>query len=334
MHRYCSNMQGALFSFEKMRDSAEEMGDFHREIEAYYQAGLTLKQMQDYTNAAKSFKRMLQVAWYYGRVPKEMLAYEMLSRVYFYLGNVEKAQYYSTRAIQGLAETQTSRTRLLAIVKYRSRMEISEEEFLFRNVKDDDVQRRYKHVLPFSKMRATLDANIKTLVKFHMKLKNTFYRLEQESIGSYHSSVEYMAIEKNKTQTLKEKAKLHYLQEAVDFKLDITTSIRRKGTPIHKIAINDMPSPTADANHTNPLPHTYRKLKAKRSAADPDEWECEADHIKVIQVGIPPQHNRATHDYLQGFQDESNYQQMRLKKFKEETKVNKKVIVNMKELIN
>lgn len=43
LHRFYNNVDGSVSAFQKMRDAAEDIGDFNQEIEAYYQAGLTLK---------------------------------------------------------------------------------------------------------------------------------------------------------------------------------------------------------------------------------------------------------------------------------------------------
>jgi len=82
------NHLGAIRSFEKIRDAAEDIGDCFKEVTAYYQVGLTLKRMKNYNAALNSFKRMLQVAWNYDLVQAELHAYEMIGRSYFHLGNV------------------------------------------------------------------------------------------------------------------------------------------------------------------------------------------------------------------------------------------------------
>jgi len=77
-----------------MRDAAEDIGDYNSEIDAYYEAGVTLQKMQEYDQALKSFKRMLQVSWSFNKGSSEIKAYDMVAKMYFYLGNVPKAAYY------------------------------------------------------------------------------------------------------------------------------------------------------------------------------------------------------------------------------------------------
>lgn len=91
LHRFYNNVDGSVSAFQKMRDAAEDISDFNQEIEAYYQAGLTLKRCRSYEIALKSFKRMLQVSWSYGVISQETKAYELIGLMYYYLGNVEKA---------------------------------------------------------------------------------------------------------------------------------------------------------------------------------------------------------------------------------------------------
>lgn len=46
------------------------------------------------------------------------------------------------------------------------------------------------------------------------------------------------------------KEKLYYLNNAIDFKMDRTTEIRRKGTPFKDMLLKDMPSPTCEQNNS------------------------------------------------------------------------------------
>jgi tetratricopeptide (TPR) repeat protein len=114
-----TKLSGALLSFQKMRDAAEDIHDFVQEIDAYYKAGLTLKRTQQYAKALLVFKRMLQVAWNNNKQSAEMLAYSMIGRMYFYLGNIHKANYYNERSIKGQTEAPDSKTKLISATHYR-----------------------------------------------------------------------------------------------------------------------------------------------------------------------------------------------------------------------
>jgi tetratricopeptide (TPR) repeat protein len=119
LHTFYGNLSGALLSFQKMRDAAEDIHDFVQEIDAYYKAGLTLKRTQQYAKALLVFKRMLQVAWNNNQQSAEMLAYSMIGRMYFYLGNIHKANYYNERSIKGQTEAPDSKTKLISATHYR-----------------------------------------------------------------------------------------------------------------------------------------------------------------------------------------------------------------------
>ena len=95
-----------------MRDAAEDIHDFEKEIDAYYKAGMTLKKTQNYEKALLVFKRMLQVAWNNNHQSAEIQAYSMIGRMYYYLGNTHKAAYYNNRSLNGLTEIPDSKQKL------------------------------------------------------------------------------------------------------------------------------------------------------------------------------------------------------------------------------
>jgi len=72
--------------------------------------------MKEYEQALKSFKRMLQVAWAVNKISSEIKAYDMIAKMFFYLGNVPKAANYHKRALEGLVEVTSSRTRQLSFI--------------------------------------------------------------------------------------------------------------------------------------------------------------------------------------------------------------------------
>lgn len=87
VHRTSCNLSGAITSFQSMRNAAEDIGDGLSETEAYYQAGITFthKNLRDYEAALKTFRRMLQVAWFYNIRAAEIKAYDNIGKMCFYL---------------------------------------------------------------------------------------------------------------------------------------------------------------------------------------------------------------------------------------------------------
>jgi tetratricopeptide (TPR) repeat protein len=77
---------------------------------------LTLQKAKDYDQALKSFKRMLQVSWAVNKISSETKAYDMIAKMFYYLGNAQKAAHYHKRALEGLVELTGSRTRQLSLI--------------------------------------------------------------------------------------------------------------------------------------------------------------------------------------------------------------------------
>lgn len=55
---------------------------------------------------------MLQVTWNYNKEKEEILAYDMIGRMHFYRGNLERAKYYSNRCKLGLTEVEHSKMKM------------------------------------------------------------------------------------------------------------------------------------------------------------------------------------------------------------------------------
>ena len=64
-----------------------------------------------YENAAKCFKKQLELAWRLNDLPGETRAYEHIGIQYYYLGFLEKSKYYNDRSIRGKSEKRDSKVR-------------------------------------------------------------------------------------------------------------------------------------------------------------------------------------------------------------------------------
>lgn len=79
--------------------------------------------MSDHDEAVKQFKKMLQLAWQEGEQVMELKAYDQLSVDYFYLGQLEKSQYYHDRFIRGKNENDHSIVKKVTCNLLKSRRE-------------------------------------------------------------------------------------------------------------------------------------------------------------------------------------------------------------------
>ena len=86
-------------------------------MKCYQLLGESYLDSKDYSNAVKSFKKLMQLAWREKSKPTEIKAYEGLSNTYYYLGELDKCQFLSKRIIQGQYEREDSKIRELVLNK-------------------------------------------------------------------------------------------------------------------------------------------------------------------------------------------------------------------------
>jgi tetratricopeptide (TPR) repeat protein len=96
-------------------DLSLEMCEFARAMDYYGTLGLLLEKRKDYDLAIFAFKKMLQLAWLNQTPNNEIHAYLGLAKQNFYSQQLEKAEIYIDRAVNGKLETLTSAPRILAV---------------------------------------------------------------------------------------------------------------------------------------------------------------------------------------------------------------------------
>lgn len=126
---YYGNLEGALRSYQKMRDTAEDIADFSSEIDAYHEAGNILMKLGSYDAALNAYKRMLQVAWAFNKTSAEMQAFDMIGKVHFYLGDITMSAYFNKRSLEGLSEVADSRAKILSTTQYNFRIGIRDGKY-------------------------------------------------------------------------------------------------------------------------------------------------------------------------------------------------------------
>lgn len=127
-HQY-ENYQGALKSFQKIRDIAQDVEDHAIEKESYALMAKSLKALGEYTQAVIVLKRMLQLAWVDKDIKVEMRAYEMIAGCYFCMQDLLRADYFIDRAMRGKFEVESSKTRELSDQNYKRKKQIRHEQW-------------------------------------------------------------------------------------------------------------------------------------------------------------------------------------------------------------
>ena len=82
---------------------------------AFKQIGYCMLQLNDRMNALKAYKCSLQAAWHINHYTGEMNAYENIAICYFYLGKLEKAEYYINRRLRGQTEAMFSAQKKISL---------------------------------------------------------------------------------------------------------------------------------------------------------------------------------------------------------------------------
>lgn len=70
--------------------------------------GYTNSLLLKYETAVICFKYLLSIAWICNSLEGEFAAYEGLSKMYMYMGQIEKAKFYDAKIINGIYEPRDS----------------------------------------------------------------------------------------------------------------------------------------------------------------------------------------------------------------------------------
>ena len=128
LHR---EIQQSITCFMKLRDVAEEEEDRVTSMNAYRSLGQCYLQTRKYDLARICFKKMLENSWVAGSFEGEMEAYELLSVQYYYLGMLDKSQYYHDRSLHGKSEPKTSPTYQMVMQNYLASQVLEHEKSNF-----------------------------------------------------------------------------------------------------------------------------------------------------------------------------------------------------------
>ena len=109
-------------TFDLMKDVAEETRNWYQAMQSYNWIGRTLQQTHDYINAAKAYKKMMQLSWVTNIPEFEVKAFANLSKQYFYMQYIDKSKFYETRFLRGLLENPNSCQRVIAEQLFHNRL--------------------------------------------------------------------------------------------------------------------------------------------------------------------------------------------------------------------
>eukprot|EP00347_Sterkiella_histriomuscorum_P024572 403330650 len=110
---FFNDFRGAVVIYKIIRNVASDEGNDFNKMITYCDLGQCYNQLKEYENSIKCYKKLLELAWRLESIQFEIKAYEQLGIQYYYIGNIEKSQYYNDRAMRGKCEKKDSKIREL-----------------------------------------------------------------------------------------------------------------------------------------------------------------------------------------------------------------------------
>lgn len=111
--------------FNLMRDVAEQTRNWCWVMQSYEWMGKTLQASNDFHNAIKAFKKMMQLSWVTNTSEFEVKAFHYLAKQYFYLQLIQKSSFYQTRFLRGMLENPKSCQRTISEQLFNNKIYMS-----------------------------------------------------------------------------------------------------------------------------------------------------------------------------------------------------------------
>ena len=103
--------------YNKLRNCAHSAQDIVVKMYAYKQMGHCFAKQEKYDEAIICFKHLIALAWTTNSPEAESAAYDALSIMHFYIGNIEKSKFYDHQFLSGLTEPETSQVRKITVTQ-------------------------------------------------------------------------------------------------------------------------------------------------------------------------------------------------------------------------
>jgi len=104
-----------------MKRMSKELGEAKKQMEGFEKVGKCYHKLADFEKSIICFKKQLEYAWESKDKSGEMNAYDNLGLGYFYLGDLDGADYYHNRMVRGKCEDSSSDMRQLVTSQKSSR---------------------------------------------------------------------------------------------------------------------------------------------------------------------------------------------------------------------
>jgi len=110
-----SDYDKALEYFRLYKNSCKLYGFFESKLKSYKYIGKCYQEAQKNDKALLAFSKYLQMAWHNKSLKDELQAYDSIGFQYYYMGEIELANYFHDKMSQGKPESEDSHMRQLGI---------------------------------------------------------------------------------------------------------------------------------------------------------------------------------------------------------------------------
>ncbi|CAI2386636.1 unnamed protein product [Moneuplotes crassus] len=243
------NSRQAIKHYQYLRNIVEATHDNALKCHVYTEMGLCYQQLKEFKKAIRCFKKLLETSWKIEDKYQEARSFDYLGIQYFYLGNIERANYYHSRWLNGSYESNSSNIRRVYsnISKRKFKYPIVKESQLYFET-EKNVEDLYKSQA-FMKLRSiilkTPVVHLATLKKSgtSKNLPNVAYpspRPKKSLIGKNSGMLRRISMMQNLVKIEKYKPVDEIYSEVA---LSKKAPIIRQQTPISQIDDRDLPSP-------------------------------------------------------------------------------------------
>lgn len=124
----CAELKSLLISINKLIKLWEDNNKYSEELLMYEQVGYWEHMLRRFEDAIIWFKKQLELAWFEKDRNSEKSAYFNLARENFYLGDLDKANFYHDRMTRGKVENDKSSLKTMSYHVIKSKRDAKLEK--------------------------------------------------------------------------------------------------------------------------------------------------------------------------------------------------------------
>ena len=139
--------------------------------------------------ALKHFLRMLALSWYLNNEQYEFSAYDEIGLCFYYLNQIEKANYYHLKMLEGEKEPMGSIARGLGILKIKSALESKVSEDTLLNLSKESSEDEEEFLFGETKVKEYQKNDKKSQIEMNIFMKKRSERIKNESLKSQNANL-------------------------------------------------------------------------------------------------------------------------------------------------